>query len=327
MSVSVVVIGTIFIDCKGFAGGAYQPLSRNLGRIEFVHGGVARNVVENIANLEVPASFLTTVDASGIGQEVVDRLKTAGVNCDYVASVANEGMGMWLAILDEMGDLAGSISQMPQLSHFDNHLDRIGEEAIGRSSHIVLELDLNERLSARVMELAAQYNKPVYGLPGNFDVISRHPELLRGMACFICNHHEAERLLQEPLDRMLQTASGGEEAAAAIVPLLRRYVQDSGLRSIVVTFGERGSVYYDAVSGASGHQQVFPVRMVDSSGAGDAFFSGTVTGLIRGLPLAEAVVCGTKVAAWTIESAENTCRDLRERMRSDKVFEKLLVRG
>ncbi|WJH35158.1 hypothetical protein N6H14_03425 [Paenibacillus sp. CC-CFT747] len=28
-------------------------------------------------------------------------------------------MGLWLAILDENGNLAGSISQMPELEHFE----------------------------------------------------------------------------------------------------------------------------------------------------------------------------------------------------------------
>ncbi|WP_135556424.1 PfkB family carbohydrate kinase [Paenibacillus cymbidii] len=325
MNASVVVIGTIFIDCKGFAGGPYHALSRNLGRIEFVHGGVARNVAENMANLDVPVTFLTTADRSGIGQEVLDRLTRNGINCDHIAKYDGEGMGMWLAILDENGNLAGSISQMPDLAHYEELIRLEGEQTISQASHVVLELDLNEQVSRRVVELAALYKKPVYGIPGNFDVISRHPELLRGMACFICNHHEAERLLNADLSAMLASMPAAE-AADAIIPLLRAYLNESGVQSIVVTMGAHGSVYCDDAAGTAGYQPVFPVRLVDSTGAGDAFFSGAVTGLVRGLPLAEAVVCGTRVAAWTIESAESTCPDLRDRMRRDPLFERLYMR-
>ena len=47
----IVVIGTVFVDVKGFPNDVYLPTGRNVGKIEYVHGGVARNVVEDIANL------------------------------------------------------------------------------------------------------------------------------------------------------------------------------------------------------------------------------------------------------------------------------------
>ena len=46
---------------------------------------------------------------------------------------------------------------------------------------------------------------------------------------------------------------------------------------------------------------------MDTSGAGDAFFSGTVMGLTRKLPLHEAVRYGAKLASLTIASEENSC--------------------
>ena len=49
----IVVIGAAFMDIKGFPQDIYIPDGRNVGRIEFVHGGVARNVVEDIANMEL----------------------------------------------------------------------------------------------------------------------------------------------------------------------------------------------------------------------------------------------------------------------------------
>ena len=48
----IVVIGAVFVDIKGFPEDAYIPDGRNAGHIEYVHGGVSRNVAENIANVE-----------------------------------------------------------------------------------------------------------------------------------------------------------------------------------------------------------------------------------------------------------------------------------
>ena len=49
----IVVIGAVFVDIKGYPLSTYIPGGRNAGRIEQVHGGVSRNVAEDIANVEL----------------------------------------------------------------------------------------------------------------------------------------------------------------------------------------------------------------------------------------------------------------------------------
>ena len=45
----IVVIGAVFVDIKGYPESNFIPSGRNAGRVEQVHGGVARNVAEDIA--------------------------------------------------------------------------------------------------------------------------------------------------------------------------------------------------------------------------------------------------------------------------------------
>ena len=40
----IVVVGATFVDIKGFPEDTYIPTGRNVGRVEYIHGGVARNV-------------------------------------------------------------------------------------------------------------------------------------------------------------------------------------------------------------------------------------------------------------------------------------------
>ncbi|GIP35108.1 PfkB family carbohydrate kinase [Paenibacillus sp. J2TS4] len=311
MNPSVAVIGTVFVDCKGFANETYHSSSRNLGTIQFVHGGVGRNVVENIARIGLNTTFVSSYDLNGVGKEVATRLQEIGVNVQYLQGVDEGGMGMWLAILDEQGDLAGSISQMPDLKHLAQVIKASGEELVQACTHLVLELDLNEAISRRVIALAKQHNKPVYGIPGNLDVVANHPDLLNTLECFICNHHEAGKLLGADLTLM---------QPQEMLPLLKKLVDSNTMRSMVITLGEQGCIFYDSATGESGHQPAELVRMIDSTGAGDAFFSGTVSGLVQGLSLSTAVLCGTKVAGWTIESAESTCPTLGDKVREDEFF-------
>jgi pseudouridine kinase len=311
-----IVIGTVFIDCKGFPFNTYLPTGRNLGRIQFVHGGVGRNVAENLGLMGIPTGLFSSVDASGLGQEVLTRLEASNVDTKFMVKAEREGMGMWLAVLDESGDLAGSISQMPDLTSMTGGFDQHGLEMLQNSSHILLELDLNAELSSAVLKLAEDAKKPVYGIPGNLDVILQKPELLSKLACFICNHVEAERLLGY---------SYIDLGDAGRIQAIRELALKLNLQQLVITLGAEGSVYYDKGTDESGTQTIYPVTVEDSSGAGDAFFSGTVMGLIQGLPLSQAVICGTKVAGWTIESPENNCKTLRAKITADPILTSLLT--
>ena len=72
---SIIVIGTAFVDIKGFPEGAYIPDGRNVGDVKYIHGGVARNVVEDIANVELRPTFVSIVDDTPMGAAVVEKLR------------------------------------------------------------------------------------------------------------------------------------------------------------------------------------------------------------------------------------------------------------
>ena len=67
----VVVIGAIFVDIKGYPSEVYIPGGRNAGRVEQVHGGVSRNIAEDIANVELRPTFISLVDDTGVGADVI----------------------------------------------------------------------------------------------------------------------------------------------------------------------------------------------------------------------------------------------------------------
>ena len=71
----IVVIGATFVDIKGFPNDTYIPDGRNAGRVEYIQGGVARNVVEDIANMELRPTFLGIVDDTPMGDDVIHKLQ------------------------------------------------------------------------------------------------------------------------------------------------------------------------------------------------------------------------------------------------------------
>ena len=120
----IVVIGATLVDIKGYPYDQYNPTGRNAGRIIQVHGGVCRNIAEDIANVELRPVFVSLVDRSGLGEDCVRKLEKHKVNVDYIRKT-EDGLGTWLAIFDNSGDVAASISKRPDLREIGKILEEL----------------------------------------------------------------------------------------------------------------------------------------------------------------------------------------------------------
>ena len=141
----IVVIGDVFIDIKGYSTSPYIPQGRNAGTILQIHGGVGRNVVEDIANIELRPTFLGIVDDSALGSDVIHKLQNHKVNTEYMLTIPN-GMGTWLAVFDHEGDVVGSISKRPDHAPIERILDEQGDEIFRDADSIVIEIDLDKEI-------------------------------------------------------------------------------------------------------------------------------------------------------------------------------------
>lgn len=146
------------MDIKGFPEDIYVPYGRNAGHVEYIHGGVSRNVVEDIANLELRPTFLGIVDNTALGEDVVRKLQRHKVNTEYMKEIPN-GMGTWLAVFDHNGDLAGSISQRPNLMPILDILEENGDEIIENCDSIVAEIDMDKEIIKKLVQLCEKYDK------------------------------------------------------------------------------------------------------------------------------------------------------------------------
>lgn len=293
---SIVVIGASFVDIKGFPLDMYIPDGRNVGRIEYVHGGVARNVVEDIANVELRPTYVGLVDDSPMGKAVVDKLKNHKVNVDYVKTTS-DGLGTWLAVFDNRGDVAGSISKRPNMLPIVEVLEEKGDEIFTNAKSVVIEVDLDKEIVKKTIELAKKHNVKLFGLVSNMSIAAERRDFLTKFDNFICNQQEAGILFADDY---------GDKTREELCDIICEKVVKARISSMVVTMGAEGAVYADY----SGNKGVCPARKVhvkDSTGAGDSFCAGVAIGLTYGKTLAEAVEIGTTLAASVITSSENVC--------------------
>lgn len=293
---SIVVMGATFVDIKGFPVDAYIPTGRNVGYIEYVHGGVARNVVEDIANIELRPTFLGIVDESPLGVDVIKKLNDHKVNTSYMMT-RPEGMGTWLAVFDNNGDVAGSISVRPDMMPLVELLKEKGDEIFSKASSVVFEVDLEKEIVKATLDLCDKYNVRAYGMVSNMSIAAERRDFLQRFECFICNQGEAGILFLDDYS---------DKTPQEMADILAVKVKAANIKSMVVTMGEKGAVY----ATSDGLKGICPARNVhvkDTTGAGDAFCAGVAAGLTYGKSLPDAIDIGSLLAASVITSSENVC--------------------
>ena len=296
MKNGIVVFGATFVDIKGYPVTQYIPGGRNAGLVYHVHGGVSRNIAEDIANLELRPTFVTVLDNTGVSLDVVRKLENHKVNTDYIART-EDGLGTWLAIFDNDGDVIASISKRPDLTAIGDVLDTRGDELISNADAIVIEADMGPDLVKKVLELAQKYDKKVYAAISNMSIALERRDLLKHTACLVCNQQEAGMFFSEDFGCM--------ETAAMAATLLDR-IRSARIPKMVVTMGGEGAVYAQE-DGDYGFCPAQQVNVIDTTGAGDAFFAGVAVGLTYGKTLAKACEIGTRLASSVIATKENVC--------------------
>ena len=292
----ILVIGAAFVDIKGFPMDTYLPTGRNVGRVEYIHGGVSRNVVEDIANVELRPTYLSIVDDSPIGNDVRQKLIKHKVNVDYVLTRPN-GMGTWLAVFDNNGDVAGSISVRPDMTPILDVLQEKGDEIFSSVDSVILEVDLDKDIVKRILELADAHGIKKFAVVSNMSIAVERRDFMKRFDCFICNQKEASLLF-------LDDYAG--KTPEEMCEILSQRVIRANIPSMIVTMGEAGAVYADR----NGDCGVCPARNVtvkDTTGAGDAFCAGVAIGMTYGKSLRESVDIGSMLAASVITSSENVC--------------------
>ena len=292
----IVVLGAVFVDIKGYPEGVYIPAGRNAGRVEQIYGGVSRNVTEDIANCELRPTFVSLVDDTALGADVIRKLKNHKVNTQYMRQVP-DGMGTWLAVFDHEGDVVASISKRPNLMPILNTLEEKGDEIFSQADSVVIEVDMDKAIVKKTLALAKKYGKPVYGVVANMSIGLERRDFLKELSAFVCNVQEAG---------LLFCTDFSKNTPQELVDMISQRVIQARIPKLVVTLGSQGAVYADC-NGDKGHCPARTVEVKDTTGAGDSFCAGLSVGLTYGKSLKEACEIGTYLAASVIVTTENVC--------------------
>lgn len=221
-------------------------------------GGKGLNQAVAAARAGAAVAMIGAVGDDVAGDTLREVARRDGVDDRWIATVPGVPTGRALIAVDDAAE--NSIVVVPGAN------GRAALSELPPSKVVLAQLEVEPELVAQAFRLARARGATTVLNPAPAERVT--PEVLALADVVVPNQHELEVL-------------GGRAALAA-----------AGVGTLIVTLGSDGADLFDATdpSARARHVDPFPVRPVDTTGAGDAFCGGLVARLAAGDGLPDALV-------------------------------------
>jgi ribokinase len=243
-------------------------------------GGSAANTVVALSRLGLKTGYIGKVGKDLEGEILIKSLKDEGVNTEGV-EVSEGRSGIAIDIVDKQGNRALLVD--PGVNDF---IEEVDEQYIEKSKFLHLTSFVC-MLSNKSFETQKKVVKAYKG------DISFDPGMLyaaRGLKAMLPITKKARVIF--PSEGEVKVLTGHDYKKGAEVLL------EDGAEIVAVKLGAKGCYVTD---GSKSYEiPAVKTKVVDTTGAGDAFCGGFLYGLLKGKSLKECGVLGNKVAAYCI---------------------------
>lgn len=265
------------------------------GEPGFFAGGSTANIAAGIGRLGYRSRFVGRVGNDDNGRRLRRAFEVDGVDVRWLAEVEDGRTAQTIIAVDRSGDrviysLGGEAILLEP--------DELDDAAMA-DAQVLYMGEVLPHVADRAIRVARSCGATVVYGPGGG--ISWMDGATLGRLLQSCDYVVLSR---GELAAVTSCASHAEGAAQLLA---------SGVRNVVVTLGSDGSECHsrgldgNGIAGCAGNASVFRAEAFrvsearDTTGAGDSFASGFITGLLEGMDLAECLVRGNACAALAIQ--------------------------
>lgn len=258
--VYVTVIGGANIDLIGFPTAMLNMCDSNPGKVKISLGGVGRNISENLSKMGIETKLITAIGDDLYGRKILDECKLSEIDMENSLILKNRPSSTYLSVLDEKGDMKVAISHMDTIDEIDIDFIRKKSSVIKNSRCVVVDTNIKKEV---IEYLVANFKEVDFFLDTVSTVKGRKvKDFIGAFHTIKPNKIEAEELTGIKINGM-------EDAKKAI-----GYFLDLGVQRIFISLGKDGVYYGDRED--IGYLPSKEIRVVNATGAGDAFIAGLV---------------------------------------------------
>lgn len=263
-----------------FAYGEKIPVKN----LEFSTGGNAANNAVGTKRLGINSGIVLTLGDDSVGNLIVEKMKGEGVDPTYIIQQPGTSSN-YSTIINYQGERTIFTYHAPRSYEFPVqlpiipwiYLTSMGESFQPFYNHLRDWLHNNHSV-----KLA--FNPGSWQIRGGLEAIK---DIISLTYIIYVNREEAEKLTN-----FGESVGKDRELLIALNKL--------GPKVCVITDGGNGAFSYDSINGKFIKVGILPVDAYERTGAGDAFGSGSLSALIHGKTLDEALLWGTVNSASVI---------------------------
>lgn len=294
MSSDVACVGVMVADvlANGVDNSLFERDMTRVSMVKFATGGDAFNQAFNISAMGYKVKMLGKVGTDSIGNFLVSEAQTKGIDTSNVMRDPDHQTSVTIVLIGENGQrnfIGCKFGTNSFLSKSDIQVDAFDGVKIVSLGSLYGSLSFTGAETAPIMEEAHKRGcitvaDMMHAERGSLEDASL---VIRHIDYFIPSEKEA----------LLLTGKDDVEAAAGAL-------LDAGAKNVVIKLGEKGC--YMRTESLSEYIPAFATDVVDTTGAGDAFVSGFITGLIDGANIKECAIRGCAAGSIAVRDVGAT---------------------
>ncbi len=282
----VLIIGAQNIDIFAKSKEEYSLHDSNLAKIHIAFGGVGRNIVENVQRLGNNVHFITVFGDDYFSKSAYRSLEEMGVDVSESLRLENESNSVYLGIIDKDNDLFIGLNDMEITNNLNKDFFETKKDFINRFEVIVIDNNLNEETLDYL--LTTYQHKTIV-----MDAVSAHKVI------------KLKRHLSKISVLKLNQIELNEITKETVVLKQIDELHKRGANALLITNQDKDVV----LSKKNATETITPLKhdnIVNATGAGDAFISGYVHGMLTDVSDLEKLKIACKVSYITLSSDNST---------------------
>lgn len=265
----ITVIGAANIDIHGFSFEEMIPKESNPGRVKFCLGGVGRNISENLARVGMDVSLISAIGGDANSKWLLSSCREIGIDMSGTIVFEHMNSSIYLDLMNSSGDMELGLSDLVVLEMMTPEHLMARHDRINSAKIIVMDTGVSEAVLYHILDHYAHI--PIFIDPVSSPKARKIKNRLGGIHTLKLNKLEASFLTDIKI-------TDQDSLSAAAAEVIRQ-----GVKRVFITLGEEG-VYYR--EGSYGNCfKAAAQKVVNATGAGDAFMAGTIYAFIRGYDL------------------------------------------
>jgi len=283
----VVVVGGSNMDIGGRSSAPLVARDSNPGTVHMSLGGVGRNIAHNLSLLGADVRLLTAFGDDLSAQKLTVSCRELGIDISQSLQIPGATTSTYLFLAGPNGDMELALSDMEINRHITPAFLSARASLLDNAQLVVVDTNIPEE---SIVWLAENCRAPLFADPVSTAKAVKLKSVLGKLHTLKPNRLEAE---------LLSGVAITDEAS------LRRCsdaLLATGLQRVFISLG--GDGVFAADHNTACHLPCLPVKMVNTTGCGDAYMAAIAWAYLEGTDLEDTARLGLAASSVAIESAE-----------------------